>query len=61
MDIITQRFDDHLDTHTKMRNYIEEIRVVADICKNALDKGHKILFCGNGDQLLMLNIWQLNW
>ena len=48
MDIITQRFDDHLDTHTKMRNYIEEIRVVADICKNALDKGHKILFCGNG-------------
>ena len=43
MDIITQRFDDHLDTHTKMRNYIEEIRVVADICKNALDKGHKIL------------------
>ena len=31
MDIITQRFDDHLDTHTKMRNYIEEIRVVADI------------------------------
>ena len=48
MDIITKRFDDHLDTHTKMRNYIEEIRVVADICKNALDKGHKILFCGNG-------------
>ena len=31
-----------------MRNYIAEIRVVADICKNALDKGHKILFCGNG-------------
>ena len=31
-----------------MRNYIGEIRVVADICKNALDKGHKILFCGNG-------------
>ena len=48
MDIITQRFDEHLDTYIKMRNYIEEIRVVADICKNALDKGHKILFCGNG-------------
>ena len=48
MDIITQRFDEHLDTYIKMRNYIEEIRVVADICKNALDKGHKILFFGNG-------------
>lgn len=48
MDIITQRFDDHLDTYTKMRNYIGDIRVVADICKKALDTGHKILFCGNG-------------
>ncbi len=48
MDIITQRFDDHLDIHTKMRNYIGNIRVVANICKNAIDTGHKILFCGNG-------------
>lgn len=48
MDIITQRFDEHLDVYIKMRHYIEDIRVVADICKNALDKGHKILFCGNG-------------
>ena len=40
MDIITQRFDDHLDTHTKMRIFIVEIRVVAVICKNDLDKGH---------------------
>ena len=48
MDIITKRFDEHLDTYIKMRNYIEDIRVVADICKNALNEGNKILFCGNG-------------
>ena len=48
MDIITQRFDEHLDVYIKMRHYIEDIRVVADICKNALNEGNKILFCGNG-------------
>ena len=48
MDIITKRFDEHLDTYIKMRNYIEDIRVVTDICKNALNEGNKILFCGNG-------------
>lgn len=25
MDIITKRFDEHLDTYIKMRNYIEDI------------------------------------
>lgn len=46
--IITQRFDEHLDTYTKMRNHMDAIQAAADICKLALDKGHKILFCGNG-------------
>ena len=46
--IITQRFDDNLDTYTKMRNHMDAIQAAADICKLALDKGHKILFCGNG-------------
>lgn len=46
--IITQRFDDHLDTYTKMRNHMDVIQAAADICKLALDEGHKILFCGNG-------------
>lgn len=46
--IIGQRFDDHLDTYTKMREHFDQIQAAATLCKDALDAGHKVLFCGNG-------------
>lgn len=46
--IIGQRFDDHLETYTKMRDHFDQIQAAASLCKEALEAGKKILFCGNG-------------
>ncbi|MCF0155484.1 MAG: D-sedoheptulose 7-phosphate isomerase [Veillonella sp.] len=46
--IIGARFDEHLETYNQMRQHFDAIQEAASICKEALDNGHKVLFCGNG-------------
>ena len=51
MDIIEQRFEEHLRLVQKVRNskkLMKEIALAAAIIKVALASGHKIMFCGNG-------------
>ena len=46
--IIGQRFDEHVATCQDMRQHFEVIQEAALMCKEALETGHKVLFCGNG-------------
>lgn len=51
MDIIEQRFEDHLRLVQKVRNnkkLMKQIALAAAMMKVALVAGHKIMFCGNG-------------
>lgn len=51
MDIIEQRFEEHLRLVQKVRNskkLMKDIALAAAIMKVALATGHKIMFCGNG-------------
>jgi len=51
MEIIEQRFEEHLRLVQKVRNskkLMKEIALAAAIMKVALASGHKIMFCGNG-------------
>ena len=51
MEIIEQRFEEHLRLVQKVRNskkLMKEIALAAVIMKVALAAGHKIMFCGNG-------------
>lgn len=51
MDIIEQRFEDHLRLVQKVRNnkkLMKQIALAAVMMKVALVAGHKIMFCGNG-------------
>ena len=51
MEIIEQRFEEHLRLVQKVRNskkLMKEIALAAAMMKVALASGHKIMFCGNG-------------
>ena len=51
MEIIEQRFEEHLRLVQKVRNskkLMKEIALAAALMKVALASGHKIMFCGNG-------------
>lgn len=51
MDIIEQRFEEHLRLVQKVRNnkkLMKQIALAAAMMKVALVAGHKIMFCGNG-------------
>lgn len=51
MEIIEQRFEEHLRLLQKVRNskkLMKEIALAAAMMKVALVSGHKIMFCGNG-------------
>ena len=51
MEIIEQRFEEHLRLVQKVRNskkLIKDIALAAAMMKVALASGHKIMFCGNG-------------
>ncbi|MDD4085514.1 MAG: SIS domain-containing protein, partial [Acidaminococcaceae bacterium] len=51
MDIIEQRFEEHLRLVQKVRNnkkLMKQIALAAVMMKVALVAGHKIMFCGNG-------------
>ena len=51
MEIIEQRFEEHLRLVQKVRNskkLMKEIALAAALMKVALVSGHKIMFCGNG-------------
>ena len=51
MEIIEQRFEEHVRLVQKVRNskkLMKEIALAAVMMKVALVAGHKILFCGNG-------------
>ena len=51
MEIIEQRFEEHLRLVQKVRNskkLMKEIALAAAMMKIALVSGHKIMFCGNG-------------
>lgn len=51
MEIIEQRFEEHLRLVQKVRNskkLMKDIALAAAIMKVALATGHKIMFCGNG-------------
>ena len=41
-------FDDHGKVLEKSRALFPVILSMADICRKALESGHKILICGNG-------------
>lgn len=58
--IIGQRFDDHLETYTKMRDHFNQIQAAASLCKEALEAGKKSSFVVMVDPLPTRNIWQLN-
>ena len=51
MEIIEQRFEEHLRLVQKVRNskkLMKEIALAGALMKVALASGHKIMFCGNG-------------
>ena len=51
MEIIEQRFEEHLRLVQKVRNskkLMKDIALAAAMMKVALASGHKIMFCGNG-------------
>ena len=51
MDIIEQRFEEHLRLVQKVRNnkkLMKQVALAAAMMKVALVAGHKIMFCGNG-------------
>ena len=51
MEIIEQRFEEHLRLVQKVRNskkLMKDIALAAAMMKVALVSGHKIMFCGNG-------------
>lgn len=48
IDMITGAFDAHQRVLEKSRALIPTISAMADICREALKRGNKILVCGNG-------------
>lgn len=46
--LIEKRFDEHLKVLNQTKELLDDIKEVAIVCKNALQRGNKILFCGNG-------------
>ena len=48
IDMITGAFDAHQRVLEKSRALIPTISAMADICREALERGNKILVCGNG-------------
>ena len=45
---IKQQFNELIGNIAELKNLSEEINRIADICKNAICDGKKIIFCGNG-------------
>lgn len=60
MDIIEQRFEEHLRLVQKVRNnkkLMKQIALAAVMMKVALVAGHKIMFCGNGGSAADAQHW----
>lgn len=60
MEIIEQRFEEHIRLAQRVRNskkLMKEIALAAVLMKVALAAGHKIMFCGNGGSAADAQHW----
>lgn len=46
--ILTERFSEHIDVLGRTMDYLDVIQEMGYRCKQAIESGNKILFCGNG-------------